>query len=178
MSNVCIIDSGYSINNCEDRAGGIEFLAIQTYSSALTFELDETGQIVEAFGGVSPVPVWYVLEQEQEAAAGVQTVEVADNGSVFMTNSITIRFESYTLESRKLMEALLKTKVRIVAKTNNGDYLLFGIDGPGKISEGTLGPNQAFGDNAGGVITMTFRSKKPALFVAPEAIEDLLQFPA
>lgn len=170
----CIIDSGYSIQSCEDRVGGVVRFGIQNYSSANVFGLTASGQIIDS---MSPTASFYVAEQELEAGIVVGTIETSDNGNVFLTYVLTIRFETYTLETRKLIEALMKTKVRVAVETNAGSWILLGYSNAGKVTGGALGPNQNYGDLAGGTVEITFREKGPAKFLDKDFIEGLLVLP-
>jgi hypothetical protein len=171
----CIIDSGYSINTCEDRVGGIKRFAIQNYSSSTIFGLTASDQVILT---MSPTASFYVAEQELEAGIVVGTIEPSENGSTFVTYVMTIRFETYSLETRRLIEALIKTRVRVAVETNSDDWILLGYSNPGRVSGGALGPNQNFGDLAGGTVEITFREKGPAKFIDSTLIEGLLINPS
>ena len=67
--------------------------------------------------------------------------------------------ENQEAATREQFLALTQARVRIIAKTQNGKYFLFGKVNGGRASAGTSGPGKAFGDLAG--FTLTFELKEP-----------------
>lgn len=169
----CLIDAPWGLNTCDDNTPGLEWVAFQTYNAQTVFGLTASGSLVDS---ISPTASWYVFEHDEEAAGLAQTPTLNDNGSSFVEQILTIRFNEYSQESQAQMAALLKTRVRVVAKTNNGSYLILGLNSPGRVNGGSAGPNRAFTDVAGGELTIRFRSKTFAPFVSSSVIEPLLVF--
>jgi hypothetical protein len=174
MSSInCLIDAPWGLNTCSDNTAGLEWVAFQTYNAQTQFGLTASGSLVSS---ISPTASFYVFEHDQEAAGLAQTPTVNDNGSAFVEQILTIRFNEYSQESQQQMAALLKTRVRAIAKTNNGDYLILGISSPGRVNGGSAGPNRTFTDIAGGELTIRFRGKTFAPFVDSAILTPLLVF--
>lgn len=151
----CVISSGYSLG-CRDSVGGVEYIAISSYNDATTYTLGTASVIT----GISPTASFYKFEQYTEQASVTQEGQFNnETGTTHYVQTVTITLEKMDSATREQFLALTQARVRIIAKTQNGKYFLFGKVNGGRASAGTSGPGKAFGDLAG--FTLTFELKEP-----------------
>jgi len=154
----CVISSGYSLG-CRDSAGGVEWLAIAAYDTQTTYTTGTCSIIT----GMSPTASFYLFEQYVEQ--GMASQEGAyDNitGTNHTVQSVMITLEKMDACTREQFLALTQARVRVIAKTQNGRYFLFGKVNGGRASAGTSGPGQNLGDLAGFQLTFEFKEPEPA----------------
>jgi len=151
----CAISSGYSLG-CRDSVAGVEYIAISSYNSAITYTLG-TFSVIE---GISPTSSFYKFEQYTEQASVTQEGQFNnETGTTHYVQTVTITLEKMDAVTREQFLALTQARVRIIAKTQNGKYFLLGKVNGGRASAGSSGPGKAFGDLAG--FTLTFELKEP-----------------
>ena len=154
----CVISSGYSLG-CRDSAGGIEWLAIAAYDTQTTYTFG-TCSIVT---GMSPTASFYLFEQYTEQ--GMASQEGAfDNitGTNHTVQTVQLTLEKMEACVREQFLALTQARVRILVKTQNGRYFLFGLRNGGRASAGTSGPGQNLGDLSGFQLTFEFKEPEPS----------------
>lgn len=154
----CLISSGYSLG-CRDSAGGVEWLAIAAYDTQTTYTTGTCSLIT----GMSPTMSFYLFEQYVEQ--GMASQEGAyDNitGTNHTVQTVMLTLEKMDACTREQFLALTQARVRVIAKTQNGRYFLFGKVNGGRASAGTSGPGQNLGDLAGFQLTFEFKEPEPA----------------
>jgi len=157
----CLINSGYSLG-CRDSVGGFEWLAIASYNNATIYTYG-TNSVVDSF---SPTASFYKFEQYTEQGLASQEGAFDNmNGTSHYTQTITFTLEQMTAAIREQFLALTQARVRVIAKTQNSKYLLFGRINGGRSSAATSGPGQAMGDLSGYTITFEFKEPEPASLV-------------
>ena len=154
----CLINSGYSLG-CRDSVGGIEYVAIASWESGVTYTTG-TASIIT---GMSPTASFFLFEQYTEQALASQEGAFDNaNGTAHYVQTITLVLEKMDAATREQFLVLTQARVRCIVKTQNGRYFLFGKVNGGRASAGSSGPGQAMGDLAGFTITLEFKEFEPA----------------
>lgn len=151
----CVINSGYTLG-CRDSVGGVEFVAIAAHSTSTAYTFGTASLIT----GISPTQSFYTFEQyTEQAVANFESGFDNATGTAHTIQSVTITLEKMDAATREKFVALTQARVRIIVKTQNGRYFLFGLKNGGRASAASGGPGQAMGDLAG--YTLTFELKEP-----------------
>lgn len=154
----CVFSSGYSLG-CRDSVGGVEFIAISSYNSSTAYTLGTSSVIT----GISPTASFYKFEQYTEQASVTQEGQFNnETGTSHYVQTVTITLEKMDSATREQFLALTQARVRIIAKTQNGKYFLFGKVNGGRASAGSSGPGKAFGDLSGFTLTFEMKEVEPA----------------
>lgn len=154
----CAISGGYSLG-CRDNSGGIEYIAIASHSSSTTYTLGTQSLIT----GISPTASFYKFEQYTEQASASQEGQFNnETGTIHFVQTVTITLEKMDSATREQFLALTQARVRVIAKTQNGKYLLFGKVNGGRASAASSGPGKAYGDLSGFTLTFEFKESEPA----------------
>lgn len=160
----CPINSGYTIG-CKDKQSGIEFFAIASYDGTTVFTMG-SGSTASVIMSWSPTASYYKYEQFVEQGSATQEEETSnETGTLSVNQTIVLILEGMDYATRDKALALMQARVRILVKTNTGDYLLFGKKFGLRSSAATIGPGKAAGDLGGFSITLSGKEPEPAHFV-------------
>lgn len=162
----CPINTGYTIG-CKDKQSGIEYIAICSYDGATSFTLG-SGASASVINSWTATASFYKYEQFVEQGSAAQEIETSnETGTLSTTQTIILTLESMDVATRDQALTLLQARVRVIVKTNTGNYLLFGKKFGLRSSAGSMGPGKMFADNGGFVITLTGKESDPAQFINP-----------
>lgn len=157
----CPINSGYVIG-CKDKQSGIESFAISSYDGTTTFVLGTNSVITS----MSPTASYYKYEQFVEQGSATQEEETSnETGTTGITQTIVLILETMDAATRVKAMALMYARVRVLAKLNDGTYLLFGKQKGLRSSAGSAGPGKASTDLGGFSITLSGKEAEFASFV-------------
>ncbi len=160
----CPVNSGYVIG-CKDKQSGIEYIAISSYDGTTVFTLG-TGASASELQSWTATSSFYKYEQFVEQGSATQEVETSnETGTLSTKQTIVLVLENMDIATRVQALTLLQARVRVIVKTNTGNYLLFGKKFGLRSSAGTIGPGKAFGDMGGFSITLEGKEPEPAHFV-------------
>lgn len=155
----CPILSGYTLG-CRDSVGGIEYIAIASHNSATVYTATASSSELISW---APTASFYKFEQYTEQGSGTQEGSYDnETGTGFVTQTITIVLEQMTTALRDQFLALTQARVRVIVKSQNGTYWLFGKVNGGRASASSSGPGKAMGDLAGFTLTLEFKEPEPA----------------
>ena len=159
----CPINSGYTLG-CKDKVGGIEYLAISSYDGTTLFTLTASS-VIQSWSATSS---YYKYEQFVEQGSVTQTEETSnETGTTSFTQTITLVLEGMDAATRLKAMTLMQARVRVIAKTNTGDYLLFGKNTGMRSSAAEIGPGSKYGDLQGFKITLMGKEREVANFIDP-----------
>lgn len=160
----CPINSGYVIG-CKDKQSGIEYIAISSYDGTTTFTLG-AGASASELQSWSATSSFYRYDQFVEQCSCTQEAETSnETGTLSAKQTITLILENMDIATRVQALTLLQARVRVIVKTNTGNYLLFGKKNGLRSSAGTMGPGKAYGDLGGFSITLEGKEPEMAHFI-------------
>jgi len=159
----CPITTGFTLG-CKDNFSGIEWLAIASFDGSTVFTLG-VGASASEIQSFSPTSSFYKYEQFVEQGSVTQEMSGGENSTLSFTQTITLMMETMDIATRDKALTLLQARVRVIVKTNRGDYLLFGKGGGLRSSAATAGPGKMTSDLNGFSITLTGIEKEPAAFI-------------
>lgn len=160
----CPVNSGYTIG-CKDKQSGIEYFAICSYDGTVSFTMG-TGTTASVIYSWSPTASYYKYEQFVEQGSATQEEETSnETGTLSVTQTLVLTLEEMDYETRAKALTLLQARVRVIVKTNTGNYLLFGKKFGLRSSAATMGPGKGTGDLGGFTITLSGKEPEPAHFI-------------
>lgn len=160
----CPVNSGYTVG-CKNRQSGIEYFAISSYDGTVSYTFG-TGATAGVIYSWSPTASYYKYEQFVEQGSATQEEETSnETGTTSITQTITLILEDMDYATRDKVLTLLYARVRVMAKLNNGEYLLFGKKFGLRSSAASAGPGKAAGDLGGFSVTLSGKEPEPAHFV-------------
>ena len=167
----CVINSGYVLG-CRDSVGGVEYVAISTYHTSTSYTFG-TASIITA---ISPTASFYLFEQyTEQAEASQEPTFDNETGTNHTVQTVTITLEKMDAATRAQFVALTQARVRVIVKTQNGRYFLFGVKNGGRASAASSGPGKGMGDLSGFTLTFEFKEPLPAHEVTEALATSIIQ---
>ena len=152
----CILNDGYDLG-CFGT-GGVSEVYISTFTGSAIVGYD-VNEVVSSYESGS---TFYKFEQDIEAASFNESINTSrENGSTFYESTVSLKMYNNDATVRNLVKALGKAPVSILIKDNGGEYWLMGTETAARISEGSRGFGQAFGDMNGATMTFSYKSASP-----------------
>lgn len=159
----CPITTGYTLG-CKDNFSGIEWIAISAYDANTTYTLG-TGASASEIQSFTATSSFYKYEQFVEQGTANQEMVTGENSTLSFTQTITLIMEGMDIATRDKALTLLQARVRVIVKTNKGDYLMFGKGLGLRSSAASAGPGKMTSDLSGFSITLVGTEKEPASFI-------------
>lgn len=169
----CPITTGYTIG-CKDSQSGIEWIAISSYNGATVYTLG-VGASASEIQSFSATSSFYKYEQFTEQGSVTQEMETSnETGTIAFTETLVITLEVLDIATRDKVLALLQARVRVIVKTNRGDYILLGKKNGLRSSAASIGPGKMMGDLGGFSVTLLGREPEPAHFIKESFVTTLI----
>jgi len=157
--------------DCSRISGGIKNVYFGVYDQ-FTAPITTTG-IVQASGEITDIEMGSNVLYRYTTPLGVASISESitgstENGTVFMTPSITVILNRLTKEDQNQIKLLSQTKLVIFAELNatlaNGHNVIvgLGVTNGMELNAGTMDSGAAFGDRNG--YTLTFDGMEPIPF--------------
>jgi len=160
----CPITTGYTLG-CKDLQSGIEWVAISSYdgSTVYTFGVGASASEIQSWTATSS---FYKYEQFTEQGSVTQELETSnETGTLAVNQTLILILETLDIATRDKALTLLQARVRVIVKTNKGDYILLGKKNGMRSTASTIGPGKQMGDLSGFSITLVGKEPEPAHFV-------------
>ena len=157
--------------DCSRISGGVKNIYFGVYDQ-FTAPITTTG-IVQASGEITDIEMGSNVLYRYTTPLGVASISESitgstENGTVFMTPSITVILNRLTKEDQNQIKLLSQTKLVIFAELNatlaNGHNVIvgLGVTNGMNLNAGTIDSGAAFGDRNG--YTLTFDGMEPIPF--------------
>ena len=157
--------------DCSRISGGVKNIYFGVYDQ-FTAPITTTG-IVQASGEITDIEMGSNVLYRYTTPLGVASISESitgstENGTVFMTPSITVILNRLTKEDQNQIKLLSQTKLVIFAELNatlaNGHNVIvgLGVTNGMELNAGTMDSGAAFGDRNG--YTLTFDGMEPIPF--------------
>lgn len=160
----CPVNIGYTVG-CKNRQSGIEYFSISSYDGTVSYTFG-SGASASVIYSWSPTASYYKYEQFVEQGSATQEEETSnETGTTAVNQTITLILEDMDYATRDKVLTLLYARVRVMAKLNNGEYLLFGKKFGMRSSAASAGPGKAAGDLGGFSVTLVGKEPEFAHFV-------------
>lgn len=119
----CLLTQGFTID-CRNDGAGIDSIFVIEWNSSDTFT-SASGEITAATLATSRAFFKYELVEQTGSLEIVGTVDNG-NGTVMHESDLTIKLNGYSTAKRNEMKLLAKTRLRIIVKDTEGNYILLG----------------------------------------------------
>jgi hypothetical protein len=161
----CIITNGYQLG-CQ-TIGGVEKVWVGTYSAAQAYAFDADNVVTAVTSGQTV----YLIEQDIEFAGLVQTGNFSrENGTVFYSSVLSVKFIELDKELRNLIIALGRAPLFAVVKSNAGEYYILGVENAGRAIEGVAQLGVLQGDMNGANLSIEWKSANGAFLIDPTLV--------
>lgn len=126
----------FTLDRCDSNLGGVKKVWLANYveNAATIGESGATEGLVTAFtSGIT----WYEYEMRKNTASLTSTLNVGDEGGVYVTSELAMVFSKMDTPKRLAMVALAKGECMALVKDANNKYWFLGKDNPVTSSAGT-----------------------------------------
>lgn len=173
MSTPCSLAQSYTPKVCKEAAGVLEvYIANSVDITDIT--VDGTTGIVTAIDMTIGKKFWTYKQKPESASFTDSPTGSGTNGTIFYTPTANLNILGLDPATRKEIRALASATVTVIAKDNNGVYVLLGTKNGLDLSEGTTESGVAMGDFRGTKLTLTGKEPDQAPNVDPTIISALL----
>lgn len=153
----CTLANGYDLG-CFGT-GGVKKVWFATFSklSAYTYTA-LTGTVAT----VTDSADYFAFEQDIESASFNENIPVSrENGTVFYESTVSIKMFNNDATLRNTVKALAKAPLTVIIEDNSGLFWLMGAETAVRLSEGSRGFGQLYGDMNGATLTFSYKSADP-----------------
>jgi hypothetical protein len=165
----CTLSQGYALG-CKDSVGGLRTIYISNFDTDETYALDADNQIT----GVTSAATYYKFEVRPQTAGLNETINSSvENGTLFHTQELTIKFDKNTVALRNQVYLLSQAQMRVIVLDQNGSYRLLGKINGADVTGGSIPTGTAYGDLNGVELTITAFEPQPANFMSTAAFGSL-----
>lgn len=152
----CLISNGVALP-CFS-VGGTEKVYLGTYSASQVYAINPTTQVIT---GITSGQTIYLFEAEPESTSLTQKkTNNRDNGTGGVVSTLTIKLNNLDYALRNTAIALSKAPLFAVVKSNSGEYVILGVESPGRAIETDFGFGAKFDDANQVMLNVEFRSKE------------------
>lgn len=165
----CTLSQGYSLG-CKDATGGLRTVYISNFSDNETYSYDADNQIT----GITSGATYYKFEVRPQTAGFNETINSSvENGSLFYSQELAVKFDKNTVALRNQMYLLAQAQMRVLVLDQNGNYRLVGRVNGADVTAGTIPTGTAYGDFSGVELTISAFEPQPSSFVSAAAFANL-----
>jgi hypothetical protein len=148
----CLLTSGFT-SDCLEGAGGVKEVFFQNwedFSAGITFD-GTTGEV----DALPEATLYRYVPLKNSASWSDAAVPSQENGTLFFTQTITLRLSGLSMAKRNEILNLSKAKVIAFVRTMQDQIWIIGRQTGLYLSTGTSGTGAARGDFNGYELTMT-----------------------
>ena len=152
----CALTQGF-VKGCKDSTGGIKefFLANRPTDFAVT--KNASGQITSYSGTVA----WFkYIPRKQTSTFGESIQTSEENGTVFFQQTAQIILTKLEVTKQREVLLLAQADLLLIAKDQNGNYWLQGVDNGVNLAPSEATGGKAYGDLNG--YTLNFEAMEPS----------------
>jgi len=166
----CTIISGNQLD-CADSVGGVAEIYLTEFANVAS--ITATSGVITAMTCSTGKKFWTFQVEKENATFTQPGTRSVENGTLFYDQTATYTLKKMSAQKRNLLDNLMKNRLMVIIKDNNGEYQLMGqVNGADVTTvEGTTG--KAFGDMNGYTVTVTGKEKDPANFVTAALLATL-----
>ena len=145
---------------CKDAIGGIQEVLLCVHSDVVY------GAVASgAISDITSTTTFYRYAINRNSGVLAQNVESSiENGTIYFNQELTLTMAKLTAAENAELHNVLKNRLSVIARDNNNNWHILGLDCGVEVSAGNFGTGQAKGDLNGYTITFNGEEKSPAPF--------------
>lgn len=166
----CVLTSTLSLD-CLDQVGGIDTIYIATKDDIASMTVDTSGQVTAIT--MDSGKKFYEYKVHKEKSNLTEAFTSSDSGG-FYTQTLVAPFMGLSYQKRYQFKLMAANLLTIIAKDNNGNYLLIGYTGA-RVTGNEKVTGTALGDPSQQTVTFTSNEKDSVYFVESSVISGIIE---
>ena len=163
--------TGFTYDRCEPNLGGIRKVWVTNYEEGVATVADsgDTKGFITNIATASGT-VWYEFPFRKNTASMTSTLNVGDEGGVYVTTELNMVFSKMETSKRLAMVALATGEAMAIVLDSNGLYWFLGFDNAVTTSAGTGETGQNKGDANHYTVTLLDESREYPYQISENAL--------
>jgi hypothetical protein len=153
----CELNTGFTLD-CKDGIGGLKEIFLVEWNSI--YNLLEVDAVSNEIEDLTDAATFRRYQLPTQTGSFEETISFnRDNGTVFYTQTVTIKLHKLSTAKRNELEIAALNRLCVCVRDNNDNLWMCGIEDGMDVSTSTAASGTAFGDHNGYEIAFTCDSK-------------------